>query len=305
MAKRVRAFVAVSTHFDVRILSPIGSSRYITSSTRRGNQFSPESPQFIEIPQPLQPQTKVKPVIKGVLPVPRKLFPRGSKDKTTSNYLAAVTPEPTSKKGSIHANTSATGYAGWKSRLAATRRTNLREGLVELQHRKQKTDRQVAARSAFKRAEHERLIHRPEREDERLTNPSITQEMMPGFLSHLPDPDRQKRVAEKRARVDEKEAEKREERRIALHSLYMNARDFIVTEAGFNKKVDEVFDDEFFSEGHSVWDMYTDHAPETIQDLLNEANKSSKTAIRHNEGYGELTRQRVQKIAEELTGGKM
>ncbi|MCJ1257415.1 hypothetical protein MMC24_005240 [Lignoscripta atroalba] len=282
-----------------------GSLRYFNSSPSATTQIAPESPKFIEIPRLVQPHARPQPYIKGVLPVPRQVFPRGSKDKTTADYLAAVTPEPTSKKNLDSTDTSAAGYIEWKARLAATRRKNLREGLVELQYRKQKIDRHVAARSAFRRAEHERLVHQPEREDERLTNPSVTQEMTPGHVGRLLDPNRKARVARKRANVEAKEEGRWEERRNALHSLYMNARDFIVTEAELNKKVDEAFDDEFFQNGASIWDKYSQHAPETIQHMLNEANKTGNRAISYNQGYAGIDRQRVQRIAEELTGGKM
>lgn len=254
---------------------------------------------------PPQGQARGKIPIKGVLPVSRQVFPRGSADKTSPDYLAPMTLEPTSKKDMTAVDPSAKDYVEWKARSAAVRRRNLREGLVELQHRKQKIDRRLAARSAFKQAENYRALHQPEREDERLTNPTITQTLTPGYLANIPDPNREKRIAQKKARVESKETREREERRNALHSLYMNARDFIVTEAALDSKVDEVFDDEWFriNPGRSIWDL--EDIPDTVQSMLNEANRKGLRAVQHNAGYAHITRERVQRIAEELTGGKM
>ena len=242
--------------------------------------------------------------MKGVLPVPRKLFPEGSPDKTSPEYLAAVTPEPSVKKNLSSADPSTVKYVEWRARSAATRRKNLREGLVELQYRKEKIDRHVAAKSAFKRAEYDRAVHKPEREDERLTNPSITQLMTPGYFANLPDPDRKELIAGKREKVRRKDMADREERRNALHSLYMNARSFIVTESALNSKVDEVFDDEWFKSypGRSIWDK--EEFPDTVQTMLHVANRNGSKAVQ-NAGYAYITRERVQRIAEELTGGKM
>ena len=163
----------------------------------------------------------------------------------------------------------------------------------------------MAARSLFKQAEHERRIHEPEREDERLTNPSIIQALKRGSTNHLPDPEREARVAKMKARFEAKEAVKAEERRNALHSLYMNARDFIVTEEALNAKVDEVFDHEWFRNypEHSIWDK--EGFPDTVQSMLSESSSGKRGNAQTTSGYIQLTKDRVQRIAEELTGGKM
>ena len=198
-------------------------------------------------------------------------------------------------------------YVTWKACQAASRRRNLREGLVELRHRKRLSDRQLAARSAYRRAEHERLIRQPEREDERLTNPTVTQALRPPKTEILQDPDHEARLAEKQARVAAIEAEKVEERRNALHSLYMNARGFITTEAQLRAEVDRVFDDldQWTSaevQGHNVWNLGT---PETVQQMLSRVNRTGRNALDYNQGYAALTTKREKRIAEELTGGKM
>ena len=276
------------------------------SSASSNKQIPPESPKFIDVPQPPQQEAFRKREVKGVLPVPRQIFPRRRQDKTSPEYLEAVIPEPrTTRSHSLNQPSQVKEFLDWKSRLAATRRRNLRDGLRELHRRKEITDRRLAARTAYKQAEHERRIHEPEREDERLTNPSIIKAMIPGYMGMLQDPDRDARVARKRMNFMAKENEKMEERRNALHSLYMNARGFIVTESELNARVDEVFDDPFYRRNpdRSVWDK--DGFPISVQRMIADANKSAGKAIAQSSGYAQITRDRVQRIAEELTGGKM
>lgn len=102
-----------------------------------------------------------------------------------------------------------------------------------------------------------------------------------------------------KARFEAKEAAKQAERRNALHSLYMNARSFIVTEEELNKKVDEVFDDPWYqlNPEHSVWDK--EGFPNSMQSMLLDTVKARSEAV------NELTKRRAKRLAEELTGGKM
>lgn len=279
-------------------------SRHTSTSTTSSN-IPPESPKFIDVPQPPQPQARPKPAIKGVLPVPRSIFPFGGVDKTTPEYLDAIAPERATTKDYASLPPDVRELMGWKTRQSETRRRNLREGLTELHQRKKRVDKQMTSRSLWKQAEHERKVHAPEREDERLTSPSVLQAMKE-HSRFLPDPNRADRIAMKMARVRTREAEKVEERRSSLHTLYMNARDFIVTEADLNAKVDEVFDDEWFkvNEGFSIWDK--EGYPDGVRDMLNAVNKTdSRSAVQHHSGHSQITRERLQRIAEELTGGKM
>jgi protein-tyrosine-phosphatase len=166
-------------------------------------------------------------------------------------------------------------------------------------------DQKLSARSQFRQAEHIRKVQAPEREDERLASPTVLH-FMKQHTQSLPDPNREQRITKKQEKLRAIEEEKKEERRNALHTLYMNARDFIVTEADLNEKVDQVFDDPWFkqNEGYSIWDK--EGLPEGVTDMLGRLNKKSmKSAIEYNSGYAQITRERVQRIAEELTGGKM
>jgi hypothetical protein len=193
--------------------------------------------------------------------------------------------------------------------MAATRRQHLREGLVQLHARKVKADTIVAKRSQAKKELRDVLVNAPMREDVRLTNPTITSEMSKLQLGALPDPKRKSRLAAAAKRAAAKEASRGALRQDALHSLYMNARSFITTEAQLDAKIEELFVERPFENRvlggtvNNVWDAYG--PPATIQDMLSGINNTEKKAIQFHRGPAEVTGRRITKIAEELTGGKM
>ncbi|TKA62999.1 hypothetical protein B0A49_08886 [Cryomyces minteri] len=276
------------------------------SSTPSPRAIGPESPKYIDIPQPPQQFYPPRPRIKGILPLPRNVF-RGI-DKASPEYLAAVTPEPrTPRDPALAAGES---RIAWKQRMAASRRKNLREGIVELTVRKEQTDKFLAQRGARRQAERQALIERKEREDEELTNPSITRVMKMLHKGVLPDPGRAERLEDMRAKVAQKEQGKVEDRQDALHTLYMQARDFITNEAQLNEAVERVFGTAEapvtfgtqYGGGESIWNT---GKPDTVQDMLNKANKTGGSSMEQNEGYTSLTQKRVKRIAEQLTGGKI
>jgi hypothetical protein len=277
------------------------------STTRPTLKYGPESPKFVEVPQPLQSRPPPKRRIKGVLPVPRDIFARRRPTSLTPEYFAKVTPEPTAPGGDAELSGEQGEFVAWKRRMAAVRRQNLREGLKGLYHRKKQTDRAIAARSAFKTAERQRLLHEPEREDVRLTSPSVHPSLLQFQKGSLPDPDRAQRIAEKVAAVQAKQAEKAEERKDHLHSLYMHARDFITTEEQLNEAIERIFVThpwEFVDgdKGENIWNT---GVPESVATMLSKAAVMEKGAVGQHEGIAVLTDRRVKRIAEELTGGKM
>jgi hypothetical protein len=254
------------------------------------------SPKFIEVPTTPQPQARQKLDIKGTLPPPRNLFPARALRKTSKNYLDAVTKEPKEHREPTNE------YAAWKRRMAASRRSNLREGLVELYKRKKDHDGAVAVRSKIKQEDRNRRLRAPQREDERLTDPTIKEANRILQSGPIPDPNREARVAEKSARVQAKEAAREEQRKNALHTLYMQARSFITTEEQLDAKIEEIFKEPREGESDNVWDIA---APPSIQDMLASINKTEKKAVNFHSGPAQVTGQRMKKIAEELTGGKM
>ncbi|CAK38644.1 hypothetical protein CBS63078_10302 [Aspergillus niger] len=264
-------------------------------------RVGPESPNFVDIPQPIQPDLPSKPRVKGTLPVPRELFPARRKDKPTEAYINAATPLPT-KETKLDPNDPNTEYIEWKKRMAEMRRKNLREGLLELHTRKQRTDKTMMQRSLEKQKRRDRILRQPEREDQRLTRNSVIQDMLPKHTAVLPDPDRETRLAESKARLEYQQAVKEAERQDNLQELYMNARNFITTEAQLLAEIERVFPEgeneawrSDHQEGENIWNL---GVPPTVQGIVNETRKSETARW-------DVIQDRVKQLGEQITGGKL
>ncbi|KAB8078341.1 hypothetical protein BDV29DRAFT_166540 [Aspergillus leporis] len=273
--------------------------RGFTSSTSL--RVGPESPNFVDVPRTIQPDLPSKQHVKGTLPVPREIFPVRRADKPSEEYIAAATSLP-SKETKIDPNDPHAQYINWKRRMADMRRQNLREGLLELHSRKQRTDRSMMQRSVEKQKRRERIFRQPERDDERLTRPSIIQEMLPKRTPALPDPTREERLAISQAQVEAVNAQKQAEQQDALQALYMNARNFITTEAQLAAEIDRVFPEgeneawrNDHQQGENVWNL---GMPPTVQSIVNESRKSEAARW-------DLIQGRVKKLGEQITGGKL
>ena len=112
-------------------------------------------------------------------------------------------------------------------------------------------------------------------------------------------------VEQRREKYQKKLEEKEEERRYALHELYMNARDFIIDQAAFEAKIDEVFDAPFYRQrdGRSIWDEKG--IPETIKWMLDAKKVGRGDKGRESKDLAAISEERQQRLAEELTGGKV
>ena len=179
--------------------------------------------------------------------------------------------------------------------------------MVELHQRKQRIDRSKAEQRTRKQAESFQLANAPEREDERLTNPTVHTALLLSHRGLLPDPNREQRLKKMRSNVESMQRKKLEERRLMLHTLYMNAHDFIVRPAQLDHAINVAFDDtkQFVSDeirGENIWHL---GPPETIQQLLRMSNLQWKSAaVDRYSRLKELTEKRLDNIGEELTGGK-
>ncbi|KAL8764741.1 MAG: hypothetical protein Q9209_007908 [Squamulea sp. 1 TL-2023] len=274
----------------------------------------PESPYYIHVPRAPQPDAYYRPHIKGILPTPRSIFPQHNKEapeqKTSSSYLSATTPSPSPSTLARPKpkDPSTRRLVEWKTKNAEHRRRNLRESLVELKERKAKTDSRLEARIAAKQRDREQRINAPTPADEKYTAPSILQSSLPSRTG-LQDPDREARIAQKRANYLAHDAMKKAERRNALHTLYMNAREFIVTEEKLNEAVEKAFDpysNQFDNESRKGLNIWNLGYPETVKEHLDRANKGEKgRAVERLSGFSGVTDARMRRIGEELTGGKM
>lgn len=272
-----------------------------TFSSTTAALVGPENPTYIEVPRTLQPDIPSKTQVKGKLPVPREIFPARRPDKPTEAFIQAATTEPTKKRKSQPSDPHHR-YNEWTSKMAATRRRNLREGIVELHQRKQKTLRAVETRSNTKQAQRNSLLHQKPREDDRLTSSSTIAVMKPIRSSVLPDPDRKQRVEQSRRHVEAQQARKEAERKDSLHTLYMNARNFIITEEQLAAELDKVFpegENEAWANdqryGENIWNL---GVPPTLESKFNAPRKDESAKW-------DVSQERLKRIAEELTGGKM
>lgn len=111
-----------------------------------------------------------------------------------------------------------------------------------------------------------------------------------------------------RNNVQSMQKKKSEQRRAMLHTLYMNARQFIVRPAQLDAVIDRIFDnpDAFITDrtrGENVWHL---GAPETVQELLNMSGQAPRPkASSLTDHKKQLVEKRLDRIGEELTGGKI
>lgn len=131
----------------------------------------------------------------------------------------------------------------------------------------------------------------------------------------IPDPNRETRVAEMKARVAAKEERRVADRQDALHTLYMHARNFITNETQLDAAIEAAFgsatapkDFGLGGRGVSIWNRQNERSNQSpfegIADKLDRANKTRGT-LQDSEGFAGITNRRLKRIAEELTGGKM
>ncbi|KIA75467.1 hypothetical protein HK57_00051 [Aspergillus ustus] len=270
-------------------------------STSSALRVGPESPNFIEIPQPIQPYQPAKRSVKGVLPVPRELFTRRRADKGTEEYVRAATPLPMNSKD-IDPKEPHAEYRQWKKEMAEMRRTNLRQGLKALHKRKKQTDWIIEQQSREKQQRRARVLKQGEPEDVLLTRPSVIREMLPQHNPVLPDPDRQQRLALSKGRLEQRSQQKELARRDSLHTLYMNARDFIVNEQQLAAAIDKAFPDGINeawrndqTNGENIWNL---GFPMNVSDALTRGTRTDADRW-------DKVQERVKKLGEEITGGKL
>lgn len=270
-------------------------------SSSPASMVGPESPNYIDIPRIVQPFFPQKKKVKGVLPVPREIFPPRRPDKATESYIEAATPEPASNGPKVEKDHPLFEQLEWKRRMAEVRRQSLREGLVELYERKQETEYNSFRRSRRRQAQRMEVLKQPPREDERLTAASTMQELLLKKTPVLPDPHAEERLAKARANVKMQQQLETEEKLDAIHSLYMNARNFITTEEQLDAEIERVFPAEANPEwtsdqknGENVWNL---GPPPTVASMVHRKDDENS---RWN-----LVQRRTKKIAEALTGGKI
>ncbi|SZE99299.1 unnamed protein product [Blumeria hordei] len=273
------------------------------SSAPGNNKVRPEHPYFIDVPGQAPTRRILRQHdVKGTLPPPRDVLKTRAlaTPKHLPEFFEATIPEPKDSKNPKNK------LAAWKRQMADMRRKNLRESLTVLHTRKMERQKHLASVRQGQQKRRQRLLNAPIREDERLTNPTVTSLNSVLQSGPLPDPNRAARLAAKAARVQEKAEIAMQRRKDALHTLYMNARNFITTEEDLEDKIQEIFTLKPFLENDyndNIWDALG--SPPTAQDMLKNSSGSSKTATQAYQSPAVVIGERMRIIAEELTGGKM
>lgn len=191
--------------------------------------------------------------------------------------------------------------------MSDLRRLHFREGLKELASRKETMESKRRAASVIRRRQSQALVNAPEREDERLTKPTITADVRALLKPYQPrgrTPEEFMQAQQNYARHQTRQTARRRE---ALHNLYMHARSFILTEQQLNDAVEKTFGSD---EDPIVWGIHKDQTiwglgpPATVEKMLNK-DKTRFEEQFSNRDRETLMQSRLRRIAEVLTGGKM
>ena len=270
------------------------------------SDYPPEHPKFIDIPRPVQPQAILTPRVKGILPVPRKLFSHSGPNKLAPEYLSLTTPEPRPYNLEKYTSAKAKDYISYKQRQARKRRQNLRESLQELHQRNERVLRVVSTRSSRNQAMNQDLRTAAEPEDERLTKATVLQADLPQKKLNVSDPNQERNLSMKRHNVAAKSLAKHDEQKDMLHTLYVNSLDFITTGEQLEEAISAAFDNEeqFKSDealGKNIWNT---GEPETTAEMLGKSRYSRDREKAVDNKSKQLVDERLRQIGEELTGGQ-
>ncbi|KAL5114956.1 hypothetical protein ACEQ8H_007128 [Pleosporales sp. CAS-2024a] len=278
------------------------------ASTPAARALGPQSPSYIDVPKPRQPTFALDPEVKGHLPVPRDIFKTRSKHpKASAVFLARATKPPQAPKApGPHRQDAA--YQLYKQRLAETRRIALNQGVEQLHQRRVASDAAFQAKLDASYAERIQRAMAPPRDTDVLTANSVQKGIRDFLADQLPTTSRRD-LPQRRLAYQRRMARLEAVRAARLHDLYVNARQFLVDESQLDAAIDQAFgtDDQPIGwdqkgnaglrsagkDGLSPW-----HGP------LQEGVAEMMQKLRGGEGVG-LAKERVRKVAEALTGGKM
>ena len=288
-----------------RVRNSINKLRPIFRCSYTVRQLGPESPNFIEVPQPPQTSAVPRRRIRGVLPVPRNIFPKGSAENVTNDYIEETIPEPRNEAASTPSE-----RVLWKERLATARRRNLRQGILELKTRAIKTRKRWQTVQRKARMERAALLNKPEPIDERLTSPTAMQATRSLLRKKLDASslEEQRRINQMQISsegISEQKARESKDRIEDVRTLYVNATHFITDMSQLHNAVDEAFgspDNPVTfgkAQGPNIW---FEGELVSIQDRLSERSNISTTSFGLGESRAKLAEQRLNKIANMLLG---
>ena len=278
--------------------------RSFSTTLTKPQSVPPDSPLYIRLPTPPQVKEKKRERVRGFLPVPKDIFPRGEGErKLDPEYLNKTVPKPKTPQ-------SGSAQRAWKAELAGSRRQGLEDGLKELwkRHSRDEAVRKTRSQEHFIQ-NHQRAVA-PEREDDRLTRGTT----LAGLLDTKvrADPERFRRARRSRKRVEAEQQAKKEARRDSLMELYISASNFITSESHLREEIDAIFSSDFFTKqsqassqptAENAWGAYGQ--PPSITSMLETASRTSTRIMDVDTNEFDRSAKRQKRIAEEFTGGKI
>lgn len=217
--------------------------------------------------------------------------------QSTQDAKKVVQPGPWSKDAE---------YRLYKQRLADSRKKAFREGVKELHERKATTEAAYTAHIEKTNAERRRLAMAPPRTVDVLTQTSISKGIRDFLGNTLPSTSRVVIAAQRKKAYEKRLARQEAIRQSRLHDLYTNAREFIVTE----EQLDDAIEKAFGTDENPVrWHVGGQTSPSGTgaspwEGGIPEGVSERLQKLKGGEGVG-LAKERVRKVAEALTGGKM
>jgi hypothetical protein len=288
-------------------------SRRLFSSSSSLRVVGPESPKWLPVPELRQPQRIVKKVVKGSLPVPRKIVPKERVFKAAPGYLSQSAPEPlVDREITVDKMGTAAGRVTWKKLMAARRRSMLRQGMNELMHREFARDESVKKRKAQRVNTAIQAQTAPERLEDELTAQSVPlqiRELMAG--KGWCEPETPEETAKRKADHDLRLQRKEERRASQVHELYMHARKFITTDEQLSNEIETVFGPDSrpvtWGTSKSIWGI---GKPMATTDMLQAHDQGTGVSRRDlvtvkDNAVDQRTLQRYVKMAAELTGASI
>lgn len=281
---------------------------FSTTHPRLEVDIPPESPRFINLPDPPQSSEQKRPPVKGVLPVPREIFHRrnNGSHKIQPGFVDQTAPR---SKAELAGEPAPSEKAAWKRLMAESRRQALAAGIGSLWERKQTREGRAKARAEQHRLRNLAAANAPEGPDDVYTRGTVTQHTLQTAV--IRDPLHTERKLASQVRTAAMHQARSEARKDALQRLYVEAGSFIVSEDELSKKVDEIFTKEHFktgrqfsiSDAENVWDAHG--PPVTVRSMFASLKGTSTVAIDFYKSEAEETTLRQRIVAGELTGGAM
>jgi hypothetical protein len=284
------------------------SRRYL-SSTASLLAIPPESPSWIEVPQPLQSPAPPKPPIKGILPIPREVIKdRRHRYKATSKHLDTTAAYPKTQRP-INPDVKGAELNIFDRQVSSQRRDLLREGMKGI------FERRVSQAHKERIVKKSRIIkdlkarNAPARQEDILTQQSVP-EVVRLALAWKPTKkvETEQEKQERKQTYDEIVEQKLQHKMDQVHKLYLNAGNFIIDENQLNEQIDKVFGSDekpiyWNGNGISVWQT----GPPSGTKGLGSSFSQAPTLTGYGDNFKERNdmMKRIMKIAGELSGGKI